>query len=92
VNHTCPARASVMGPDPRPGQRIMPGTHLWFGHDRPAGRVCACLGAVQRSTTTRVPTSTRSNRSMTSSLNIRMQPYDAKVLIEAGRLVPWIAY
>src|SRR5215204_5703855 len=43
-------------------------------------------------TTTSVPTVTRSNRSTMSWLYMRMQPYDAKVPIEDGLLVPWIAY
>src|SRR5215212_1140751 len=43
-------------------------------------------------TTTWVPTSTRSNRSEMSWLSIRMQPYEANLPIDSGRLVPWMAY
>src|SRR5829696_8009876 len=43
-------------------------------------------------TTTWVPTSTRSNRSVMSSLSMRMQPYEANVPIDSGRFVPWMAY
>jgi hypothetical protein len=41
-----------------------------------------------RATTTGVPTLTLSNRSTMSWLYMRMQPYDAKVPIEDGLLVP----
>ena len=46
----------------------------------------------QRVTITSVPTFTRSNRSTMSSLNMRMHPYVAKVPMEYGRFVPWMAY
>ena len=41
-----------------------------------------------RVTTTLVPTRTRWKRSITSSLRMRMQPYEAKEPIESGRFVP----
>src|SRR3954469_8464114 len=46
----------------------------------------------QRVTTTRVPTVTRVKRSPMSSLYIRMQPYEANLPIDSGRLVPCMAY
>ena len=44
-----------------------------------------------RITTTGVPTPTRPNKSVTSSLNMRMQPCETKWPIELGWLVPWMA-
>src|SRR3954471_17517442 len=43
-------------------------------------------------TTTWVPTSTRSNRSVMSWLSMRMQPYEANLPTDSGLLVPWMAY
>src|SRR5215213_5450275 len=34
----------------------------------------------------------RANRSVISSLSMRMQPYEANVPIEDGLLAPWMAY
>ena len=42
-------------------------------------------------TTTGVPTPTRANKSVTSSLSMRMQPCETKWPIEDGWLVPWMA-
>src|ERR1700678_1121326 len=42
------------------------------------------------STTTRVPTLTRSNRSETSSLSMPMQPEETNLPIVDGWLVPWM--
>jgi hypothetical protein len=42
------------------------------------------------STMTFAPIRARSNRSMTSSLNMRMQPEEAWVPIVQGSLVPWM--
>src|SRR3954469_7045276 len=39
-----------------------------------------------------MPTSTRPNRSVMSSLCMRMQPYGADLPIDSGLLVPWMAY
>ena len=47
-------------------------------------------GAPPGSTTTRVPTLTRSNRSETSSFSIPMQPDETNLPIVDGWLVPWI--
>src|SRR6185312_5040648 len=47
-------------------------------------------GGPPGSTTTRVPTLTRSNRSETSSLSIPMQPDETNLPIVEGWLVPWI--
>ena len=47
-------------------------------------------GAPPGSTTTRVPTLTRSNRSETSSFSMPMQPEDTNLPIVDGWLVPWI--
>src|ERR1700685_3235173 len=49
-------------------------------------------GAPPGSTTTRVPTLTRSNRSETSSFSIPMQPEETNLPIVEGWLVPWIRY
>src|SRR6059058_5225776 len=43
-------------------------------------------------TTTLVPTSTRLNRSLTSSLVSRMQPEETNFPIVEGSLVPWMRY
>jgi hypothetical protein len=47
-------------------------------------------GGLPGSTTTRVPTFTRVNTSVTSSLVSRMQPEDTKVPMVDGWLVPWM--
>src|ERR1700721_1069586 len=47
-------------------------------------------GGPPGSTTTRVPTLTRSNRSETSSFSIPMQPEETNLPIVDGWLVPWI--
>src|SRR6202012_3846470 len=44
------------------------------------------------STTTRVPTLTRSNRSETSSFSMPMQPDETNLPIVEGWLVPWMRY
>ena len=49
---------------------------------------CRSRASRYRATTTGVPTLTLSNRSTMSWLYMRMQPYDAKVPIEDGLLVP----
>src|SRR5579864_5896496 len=43
-------------------------------------------------TTTSVPLLTRPNRSVMSSLYMRIQPWDTKPPIDPGLLVPWMAY
>src|SRR5580704_14208341 len=49
------------------------------------------LSSVYLTTTTGVPTPTRANKSVTSSLSMRMQPCETKWPIEDGWLVPWMA-
>src|SRR6202012_1296556 len=49
-------------------------------------------GGPPGSTTTRVPTLTRSNRSETSSFSMPMQPEDTNLPIVDGWLVPWMRY
>src|SRR5665213_761144 len=44
------------------------------------------------STTTRVPTLTRSNRSETSSFSMPIQPDETNLPMVEGWLVPWIRY
>src|SRR5216684_6154468 len=63
----------------------------------PAGPGSGCAEAVAvpgggppGSTTTRVPTLTRSNRSETSSFNMPMQPEETNLPILEGWLVPWM--
>src|ERR1043165_5534858 len=57
-----------------------------------AGVDRACNGAFFGSTTTLAPTLTRLNRSVTSSLVMRMQPEDTNLPIVVGSVVPWVRY
>src|SRR3984885_10346530 len=81
-----------------PGTPCAPGT-LCGARDGPAlgpgiGAAEAVVvdggGAPPGSTTTRVPTLTRSNRSETSSFSIPMQPDETNLPIVEGWLVPWM--
>src|SRR5580692_11882429 len=77
----------------------VPGTaDIWPGCGGPAfgpGTACAeanAAGGLPGSTTTRVPTLTRSNRSETSSLTIPTQPEETNLPMVDGWLVPWMRY
>src|SRR6185312_4944536 len=76
----------------------MPGTLDTCADCGPAfgpGTGCEAIaagGGPPGSTTTRVPTLTRSNRSVTSSFSIPMQPEETNLPIVDGWLVPWIRY
>src|SRR5512139_1746194 len=52
----------------------------------------AISGAFFGSTTTLEPTFTRLNRSVTSSLVMRIQPEETNLPIVVGSLVPWMRY
>ena len=75
----------------------MPGTGAFEACAGPgAGIGCAealaveAGGAPPGSTTTRVPTLTRSNRSETSSFSMPMQPEETNLPMVEGWLVPWM--
>src|SRR3954447_852837 len=59
---------------------------------RVSGALASRCGAFFGRTTTLLPTSTRLNRSATSSLVRRMQPEDTNLPIVEGSLVPWMRY
>src|SRR3954464_1764382 len=65
---------------------LLMSVNVTAGIAAPCGRDGA--SAVPGVTTTGVPTLTRPNRSRMSGLYMRMQPYEAKVPIEDGLLVP----
>jgi len=55
-------------------------------------RIVRGVALLRARTTTTVPVLTRSYRSMTSSLVMRMQPDDTAAPMRSGWLVPWMRY
>ena len=58
----------------------------------PIGAAFTLITLITGSTTTRVPTLTRSNRSVTSSFSMPKQPDETNLPMVDGWLVPWMRY
>ena len=88
-----PARAAAA---PRSAARRERVDGAWPARDLRSGPAAARRGGrgtgggPPGSTTTRVPTLTRSNRSETSSFSMPMQPEETNLPIVEGWLVPWM--